>query len=480
MDISILHISDLHRDPGNPIRNDVLLTSLDNDRRRYAYHESPVIRPPDIIVASGDIIQGVKADAGQVEAKLQAQYAEALDFLTRLTDQFVGGDRSRVVLVPGNHDVSDFHFKSSLKKIEIVEDRKKDLVTQLFSQNSSLRWCWQTLELFEIADQSLYEQRLSAFAEFYAQFYQGTRSYETDPEKQVDIFDIPALNIAFAGFSSCHNNDLYNRTASIHPICIARATEKLRHHQFAKRTRIGVWHHNTEGPPGATDHLDPDVLQNLIDGGFSLGLHGHQHRPQFIETRFKYGIDREIKVISAGTLCGSGFVPHARAYNLIELNTECFQGRLHVREMQNDNLGDPIWGRRTLRTGTSPYFEFAYAAPEPVARGNATTSALNRAQDLYEARKFRAAADILAPLLESEELARVLLLQCLVALPDPAALVSIFDPPKSEAEAIHLLDALWELGKHPRLVAVLELPMIDKSTDPSIIEMRRKYRARLK
>jgi hypothetical protein len=32
MKISLLHISDLHRDPANPISNTALLDSLDNDR----------------------------------------------------------------------------------------------------------------------------------------------------------------------------------------------------------------------------------------------------------------------------------------------------------------------------------------------------------------------------------------------------------------------------------------------------------------
>jgi hypothetical protein len=52
------------------------------------------------------------------------------------------------------------------------------------------------------------------------------------------------------------------------------------------------------------DYMDPGILQNLIDSGFSLGFHGHQHRPQFLDTRFHYGADRRITVISAGTLCG--------------------------------------------------------------------------------------------------------------------------------------------------------------------------------
>jgi hypothetical protein len=41
MNVSILQISDLHRDPSNPISNQALLDSLENDRRRYAGEENP-------------------------------------------------------------------------------------------------------------------------------------------------------------------------------------------------------------------------------------------------------------------------------------------------------------------------------------------------------------------------------------------------------------------------------------------------------
>lgn len=74
MSLSILHVSDLHRDPTNPIRNGPLLDSLQSDRRRYTTEEDPRIRPPDIIVVSGDVIQGVRPQAHDPEAVLRDQY----------------------------------------------------------------------------------------------------------------------------------------------------------------------------------------------------------------------------------------------------------------------------------------------------------------------------------------------------------------------------------------------------------------------
>ena len=282
MKLSVLHISDLHRDRGNPICNDVLLDSLANDRRRYTAEETPPVRSPDLIIVSGDIIQGIRPDTLDPENALREQYREALDYLVRLTDRFVGGDPNRVIVVPGNHDVSAYHFYESLRRVFILPNRKKDLVTQLFSPGSLLRWSWSGFVLYEIANQDLYAQRLAAFAEFYAAFYKGARTYDLDPAKQLDVFDFPAFALTVVGFSSCHNNDPFNRQGAIHPACIADAGTKVRQHSLKDRLRIAVWHHNVEGLPAHSDYMDPDLLQNLIDRGFSLGFHGHQHRSQFL------------------------------------------------------------------------------------------------------------------------------------------------------------------------------------------------------
>ena len=110
---------------------------------------------------------------------------------------------------------------------------------------------------------------------------------------------------------------------------------------------------------------------------------------------------------------------------------------------------------------------------------NANTVALIEAQRLYEAAKYRNAADVLAGVAVSDELARPLLLDCFVKLKDMPGLLARFDPPASDAEAIHVMDALWAGGRRDRLGEVLKLPLIAQSVDPSVIEMRKKYGARL-
>jgi 3',5'-cyclic AMP phosphodiesterase CpdA len=47
------------------------------------------------------------------------QYKEAEEFISQLADSFVGGDRQRVVVIPGNHDVSLWHTVQSFRPLPI-------------------------------------------------------------------------------------------------------------------------------------------------------------------------------------------------------------------------------------------------------------------------------------------------------------------------------------------------------------------------
>src|ERR1700675_805806 len=102
MPVTILHLSDLHRDSGSRLTTTALLDSLRRDRTRYTTDEK--IARPDIAVVSGDIVYGVGPGEPGGEAKLARQYDEAFEFLAALADEFFGGDRERVVSVPATHE----------------------------------------------------------------------------------------------------------------------------------------------------------------------------------------------------------------------------------------------------------------------------------------------------------------------------------------------------------------------------------------
>ena len=482
MKLCALHISDLHRDAENPLRNPILLDSLQRDRDRYVSDDTRPIGPPDLVIVSGDIVQGVRYDAPDAEIALMHQYEEAREFLTSLAEAFVGGDHERVVIVPGNHDISDYIFRKSLEEIDtsLGLPAKRRLVAQLFSPESPLRWSWPELSLHRISNPEIYEQRLATFVDFYNSFYNAQRSYSVESEKQFDVFDYPDWGIAVVGFSSCHNNDPMNRQGAIHPTCVASSNQILRPASSAGKLRIAVWHHNIEGAPLQVDYMDPDTLQNLIDGGYSLGFHGHQHRPQHLNARFHYGANRRITVISAGTLCGHSAYGFKRSYNLVELDTTALSGRLHVRVMQNDDLQMPIWGPGSAGSDSASSLEFGIdAPPRPFVESGHAARQLAAAAEHYENRQYGKAARTLLPLATSEELVRPLLLECLTQIEDFETVVSVFDPPMSAGEAIGVMDALWHQGHRTRLAEVLRIPLISQSQDSSVVELRTKYEARL-
>jgi len=111
--ITIAHISDLHRSSDTPISNVALLNSLIHDVDTYT---TQGIEKPDVLIVSGDIIQGDAATT-----LLKEQYDEALGFLNNLANSLFDGDNSRIILVPGNHDISWIESRNSMEKIQEKE-----------------------------------------------------------------------------------------------------------------------------------------------------------------------------------------------------------------------------------------------------------------------------------------------------------------------------------------------------------------------
>src|SRR5450631_3501676 len=166
---SLLHISDLHRSAEDPIANDELLESLSTDRARYTKSD-PAVRSPDAIIVSGDVIQGVKLGTANSASALRDQYAVAEDFLARLAHDFVNGDRARIVIAPGNHDVDWSVAHSAMRLVPVGDEPDWE---SIFSPLSDYRWSWKNRRFYKITDRQLYEQRLDAYWDFIERFYAG-------------------------------------------------------------------------------------------------------------------------------------------------------------------------------------------------------------------------------------------------------------------------------------------------------------------
>lgn len=338
---SILHISDLHKGENNDF--DHLFASLCNDADSYDRE----IPRPDIIVVSGDLAEG--AEGEDAENVIQRQYVEVEAFLDKLVNHFLGGDKTRIIIVPGNHDL----FRGAThESMDMIPDEVRDAAKErYFKGDPKYRWSWKDFHFHYIKDDEVYASRFKYFIEFYNRFYGGIRSIDNCDMMNL-VIDLPNYNITFATFNSCYRIDHLNQIGAINTSAIAASQPLLSKAFKHGRFILGVWHHNISGVPTQMNYLDPRILHSLMDFHIQLGLYGHQHHAEALyeyHDIFKQG---KMTLISSGCLYGRGkTMPEGThcQYNILEIKQS--EGKalvtLHVRE--DETAWDiPSWRKKQI------------------------------------------------------------------------------------------------------------------------------------
>jgi len=119
--ITIMQFSDLHKGVSALDSSKTLVSSIVSDVDRYHKDDIPISKP-DILVVCGDIIQGVHTPgfSGDFEKAIQEveyQFKKANEFLVLTCNKLFDGKRERVIIVPGNHDVSWPHSQKSMEMV---------------------------------------------------------------------------------------------------------------------------------------------------------------------------------------------------------------------------------------------------------------------------------------------------------------------------------------------------------------------------
>ncbi len=336
---TILHISDLHRSSDEPITNATLIAGLLADRDRFVT-ETPQVPLPDAIVVSGDIIQGTRLGAANWANEITKQYEVAYEFLSTLVDRMVGGDRGRLILVPGNHDVCWNTARSAMRPLA-REHEPKNMPTALMEPGGRHRWSWDDRQVYEISDIGLYRTRLDAYWHFAERFYSGVHlAYPFTRGRGFNIFEIGAGQVVVAAFESVHGNDCFSFQGSISESAISQCGLTIRDACKPYLMRLATWHHSIQGPPERTDYMDVQLVHEMIGNGFRLGLHGHQHLAQAGAHYIHLPERQAMAVVSAGSLCaGARELPRGvdRQYNVIAIADDFLSARVHVREMGPGN-----------------------------------------------------------------------------------------------------------------------------------------------
>ena len=445
-----MHISDLHRSPEDPISNEELVSALLHDRDRYM-RETPSIAPPEAIVVSGDIIEGVPMGTEDFSTQIDQQYEVAEHLLEELAERFLEGDRSRLVIVPGNHDVD---WNTAFSAMEPVEpsDIPRNLSRELYATDSLLRWDWSSRTLYRITHHEAYERRLEPYWRFCRRFYSGLNMpRQAHQSSDAQLYDLFGGVVGLAAFNSCHGNDCFAYHGRIEPGSVARSDLGLRDGDVHD-LRVAVWHHNIQGAPYRNDYMDADIVRGMIGRGFRLGLHGHQHRAQAQAQEIRLPNLETMALISAGSLCaGPQQLPPGthRQYNIVEIASDVGSVRTHVRAMAVAN----VFSRASLlEFGDASYMDLGLrpatnAVGQPI---DADSARRDRLVERAEEQAKSGCPDIALQTLAGMELKpdtheRQLFFDAAEQAKDWEAIKAKIYPPTSIPELVLRFQALFEL-----------------------------------
>lgn len=438
---TLLHISDLHRTSDPHLGNDELFSALVSDAARWDLEGIPA---PDLIVVSGDLIQGADSNAPDPDTEIAAQYHEARDFLSRLAERFLDSDRSRIVIVPGNHDVDWCRSRGAMTPIP---NCPKGIATQMLQPTSGLRWNWKKLQAYEVSDHGLYASRFDHFHRFREEFYQGI---EPNPlacgDGDLFFFEYPDLDLFVAGFSSWYGNDCFCHVGAITPESLALSQSLAADSSLS--LGVAVWHHSISGGPRAQDYMDAGVVHKLIDFGFAVGLHGHQHYPD--AAPFVLGLPNltSMAVVGAGSLAaGDNQLPmgERRQFNVIVINPTNESITVHVRGMSGAGV---FTGAHRDDFGGKTFVELRLPAPRTNQRRATVSLRLDEAVTAIAEQRYEQALALVADTPPSRaDAKRRIEIEAVRGLQREGELIDLLNPPHNVDEAVELIALLLEANR---------------------------------
>lgn len=482
---SILHISDLHRIKKENI--ECLMSSFEVEKTRYAREGLPSVQ---LIVVSGDTVNGSnKKDSLEAKQEIQEQYEVASQFLIALCNLFIGSkpsDRLRVIIVPGNHDMSRYMSKLSME--EIPHDDIGTLSGKLWENNTDIRWSWNDLHFHKINDWDKYNKRFDDFIDFYNNFYQGLRTFPAEPDYQSDLIDIPELNLSLACFNSCYRLDHLRHSGYISPRSLSQLTTPLLNAKKQGRLVFGVWHHHTHGLPNENNYLDYSILRNMVQNGITLALHGHQHISGIVNEYKDVFSEAKLSLISAGTLYGnSNDLPTGtvRQYNLltVEMTDERSTVTLYSIEDTTPLNEMPAWEPGVIGRSKKTSYPLTIKM-EPVEQKSEESDIqdrINKINMLVEGSKdIQKGVELLKQLDQKNPLVRKFLLDYLQRADDHQQICDMFKQPQNNVEAIAVVESCVEIKDKATLAEVLASEFVKSSNDASLqsVIMDAKFRVK--
>lgn len=338
--MKILHLSDLHFGTLENAKNwyDQLAEDLINELK---------CRALDALILSGDI----------ANYSVPEEYEAAKQFLNDLSGEFKI-EPSRIVMVPGNHDLNWKIAKKEGYDLYDREDYEDELREGCFIEEGK--------EIIRVRDEEKYKRRFVHFSEFY-QAIKG-EPYPQDYEKQGIIHHFSDHNILILGLNSAWQLDYhFTSRAGIHSQAVSRVLTEIRRKAeiYENCLKFAVWHHplNSAFEDRITEH---DFMQRLAQSGFCLAFHGHIHKADAALYQYDHSAEgRKIHVVCAGTFGAPvrEWVPgYPLQYNFLNLEANKLTVKTRCRrELNGAWKPDAIW---TQGAGKDPLPRYEILLPD--------------------------------------------------------------------------------------------------------------------
>ena len=316
-----------------------------------------------------------------------------------------------------------------------------------YRADSHFRWDWTNRQAYEITDRARYESRFDHFHEFRKAFYNDvTPNPLTHGNNGFVCAEYPDHGMLVVGFASWHGNDCFCRVGDIDPTALALSQRVVA--ESSMPLAVAVWHHSIAGGPRVHDYMDQTVVHRLIDFGFRVGLHGHQHYPGAAPFEVRLPNATSMLVVGAGSLAvGDRDLPmgERRQFNLVEIDTTAAAATVHVRGMSPAGVftgmhRDDFGGQTFLR------------CPLPSGRGSesppVTFAPLDDAIAALGHKRYDEALSLVAKLPPDQSAQkRTLRIEALRALGRQNELIEALTPPHKIREVVELVALLLDAGR---------------------------------
>ena len=203
--------------------------------------------------------------------------------------------------------------------------------------------------------------------------------------------------------------------------------------------------------------MDARVIHRLIDFGFSVGLHGHQHYPGAAPFELRLPNLASMVVVAGGSIAvGDSELPmgEQRQFNVVNIDPNSGSITVHVRAMSHAGV---FTGSHRDDFGGNTFIQLDLPLSPSRPRIDTATRRLDDAMTAASAGQYEEALDLIAGVDSSNYgTIRLISIKALDGLGRRDELIELLDPPKNVDETIRVITLLVDQGRYAEASSRLE------------------------